>query len=266
VTPAPRKGIALESLTWPEAEALFRRTPAPLIVLPVGARTKEHGLHLPLNNDWILTEYLLMRVLDALPVVALPGIPYGYYPAFLEYPGSVSLRREVFRDVVVDICTSISRHGPGKFYVLNTGVSTNWSLEPARAELARLGIHMEYTNLVAALSDAERSVVEQEAGSHADEIETSMMLYIAPEIVKLALAEPDIHPERDENNPGGLTRDPDAARGTYSPTGAWGDPTLATVDKGRVVAEALVTHIVDFLEGFARPDFTATLPLSRYLG
>jgi len=67
-----------------------------------------------------------------LPVVALPGIPYGYYPAFLEYPGSVSLRREVFRDVVVDICSSISRHGPGKFYVLNTGVSTNWSLEPAR--------------------------------------------------------------------------------------------------------------------------------------
>ena len=45
MTPAPGKGIALESLTWPEAEALFRRTPAPLIVLPVGARTKEHGLH-----------------------------------------------------------------------------------------------------------------------------------------------------------------------------------------------------------------------------
>lgn len=51
--PAPLKGIALESLTWPEAEALFRRTPAPVIVLPVGAWTKEHGLHLPLNNDWI---------------------------------------------------------------------------------------------------------------------------------------------------------------------------------------------------------------------
>ena len=125
---------------------------------------------------------------------------------------------------------------------------------------------MEYTNLVAALSDAERSVVEQEAGSHADEIETSMMLYIAPEIVKLGLAQRDIHPERDEANPGGLTRDPHAARGTYSPTGAWGDPTLATVDKGRVVAEALVSHIVDFLERFARPDFAPTPPLSRYLG
>jgi hypothetical protein len=73
-----------------------------------------------------------------------------------------------------------------------------------------------------------------------------MMLYIAPEIVKLGLARRDIHPERDEANPGGLTRDPNAARGTYSPTGAWGDPTLATVDKGRIVAEALVSHIVDF--------------------
>lgn len=125
---------------------------------------------------------------------------------------------------------------------------------------------MEYTNLVAALSDAQRSVVEQEAGSHADEIETSMMLYIAPEIVKLGLAERDIHPERDENSPGGLTRDPNATRGTYSPTGAWGDPTLATADKGRVVAEALVSDIVDFLERFARPDFVPTPPLSRHLG
>jgi creatinine amidohydrolase/Fe(II)-dependent formamide hydrolase-like protein len=87
---APRKGIALESLTWPEAEALFRRAPAPVVVRPVGARTKEHGLHLPLNNDWILAEYFLARVLDALPVVALPGIPYGYYPLA---PMSPRLRR-----------------------------------------------------------------------------------------------------------------------------------------------------------------------------
>jgi creatinine amidohydrolase/Fe(II)-dependent formamide hydrolase-like protein len=45
-----------------------------------------------------------------------------------------------------------------------------------------------------------------------------------------------------------------------------GDPTLATVDKGRLVAEALVSHIIDFLERFARPDFVPTPPLSRYLG
>lgn len=196
----PTPGVALSSLAWPEVEALFQRTPPPIVVLPVGAAAKEHGLHLPMNNDALLADYLTQRVLAARPVVALPGLPYGFYPAFVEYPGSVTLRREVFRDVVVDIGRSIHRHGPSKLYVLNTGVSTSWSLEP------------------------------------------------------------------DEANPGGLTRDPDAARGTYSPTGAWGDPTLATLDKGRLVVEALVTHIVEFLDRFARPDFAPTPPIARYLG
>jgi creatinine amidohydrolase/Fe(II)-dependent formamide hydrolase-like protein len=44
-----------------------------------------------------------------------------------------------------------------------------------------------------------------------------------------------------------LTRDPDATAGVYSLTGAWGDPTLATVEKGRVVTEAIVAEIIDYL-------------------
>lgn len=259
-------GVALATLAWPEVEALFRQTPPPIVVLPVGAAAKEHGLHLPMNNDALLADHLTRRVLAERPVVALPALTYGYYPAFVEYPGSVTLRRDVFRDVVVDIGRSILRHGPSKLYVLNTGVSTNWSLEPARAALASDGMQMEYTSLLAALADVEREVAQQEAGSHADEIETSMMLYIAPDVVRLERAVRDIHPERDEANPGGLTRDPDAARGTYSPTGAWGDPTLATLDKGRVVVEALVRHIVEFLDRFARPDFAPGAPVERYLG
>src|SRR5262249_41048656 len=141
-------GRLLETLTWVEAETALKE--APYVVLPVGARCKEHGFHLPLNNDFLLAEGLLKRLLEERPVLALPTVPYGYYPAFVESPGSVNVARDTFRDTIQDICRSIARHGPKKVYVLNTGISTNRALEPARLALAREGITMEYTDLHAA--------------------------------------------------------------------------------------------------------------------
>ncbi len=237
------KGSYLEHLTWKQAEPLLRQTE--IVLVPLGARLKEHGLHLPLNNDWRLAEYLAKRIVDAANVVAVPTLQYGYFPAFTEYPGSVSLRLETCRDLVVDVCRSLAPYGPKKFYVLNTGISTLKALEPARQLLSRDGIRMDYTDLSVDLADVEAKVRTQEAGTHADEIETSMMLYIAPETVNLPAARKDIHPDK---GPGGLTRDPNAAKGVYSPTGAWGDPTLATREKGRVVVEALVERLLKAID------------------
>ncbi|HZE95576.1 MAG TPA: creatininase family protein [Planctomycetota bacterium] len=237
------KGTFLETLTWTQAEPVLKS--AGLVLIPLGARLKEHGLHLPLNNDWRLAEYLTMRVVEAAPVAAVPTLQYGYFPAFAEYPGSVSLRLETCRDVVVDVCRSLAPFGPKKYYVLNTGISTLKPLRLAQEFLAGEGLLLEFTDLTTAIEDVERSVRRQEAGTHADEIETSMMLYIAPETVTLSAAKKDIHPEK---GPGGLTRDPDATAGVYSPTGAWGDPTLATREKGRILVEALVAHLLQSVE------------------
>jgi creatinine amidohydrolase len=239
------KGTWLEHLTWKQAESLLRNTG--VVLVPLGARLKEHGLHLPLNNDWRLAEYLAKRVLDEVPVAAVPTLQYGYYPAFAEYPGSVSLRLETCRDVVVDVCRSLAPFGPRRFYVLNTGISTLRALEPAKKLLAKDGLAMRYTDLTTAIADVEARVRTQAAGTHADEIETSMMLYIAPRTVNLRAAKKDVHPDR---GPGGLTRDPKAGRGVYSPTGAWGDPTLATRKKGKVLVEALVAHLVTSIGRF----------------
>jgi creatinine amidohydrolase len=240
-----QRGLYLEQFTWKQAETLLQT--AEIVLLPLGARLKEHGLHLPLNNDWRLAEYLTKRVVDAFPVVALPTLQHGYYPAFTEYPGSVSLRLETCRDVVVDVCRSLAPFGPKKFYVLNTGISTLKALAPARELLMKDGIRLAYSDLSVDLADVEPRVRQQEAGTHADEIETSMMLYIAPETVNLPAAQRDIHPDK---GPGGLTRNPEATTGVYSPTGAWGDPTLATREKGRVVVEALVERLLQAIERF----------------
>ena len=232
-------GIFLENLTWPEAEAAFKQYTT--AVLPIGARTKEHGYHLPLKNDFVIAEYLAQRVTALCPVVTLPTVPYGYYPAFVEYPGSVNIRKEVFRDLVCDICRSLAAHGLKKIYALNTGISTNTPLALAQEILTSEGIAFQFTDLHRTLVDLKKSLLTQPVGTHADELETSMMLYIAPEIVHMDRARPDANPDR---GPGGLTRNPNATTGVYSPTGAWGDPTCATREKGEIYVEALVKELV----------------------
>jgi len=233
------RGVILEHLTWQEAEEAFNNHS--VVVIPLGAITKEHGPHLPLNNDYIMAEYLAKRIVLEMDVILMPAIPFGYYPAFLEYPGSVSLRTDTFNNLVKDICRSLAGYGITKFYILNTGVSTARVLVRTKAELLEeSGIIMEYTDILKAGEDAVKSVEKQPGGTHADEIETSMMLYIAPEIVQIDKAVKDFHPRKGR---GGLTRDPEK-EGVYSPTGIWGDAILASREKGEKIVEATVEYII----------------------
>jgi creatinine amidohydrolase len=240
-------GILLEELTWVEAEKVL--TPDTVVVIPIGAQSKEHGPHLKLKNDFILAEYLKRRVRERSPVVIAPTVNYHYYPAFVEYPGSTSLRLETARDLIVDICRGLSRFGPRRFYVLNTGVSTVRALAPAAEALAADGILMRYTDLLKVMEPVEREVCQQEGGTHADEIETSMILYMSPADVDMSKAVKDYHPGK-----GGLTRDPKKEGLTYSASGVFGDATLATKEKGRKVTEALVDAVVLEIEDLRKAE------------
>jgi creatinine amidohydrolase len=237
--PQTRTGsVEIENFTWVQAEEAIKKYTVVLIAL--GARTKEHGPHLPLKTDYIMAEYLKDRVEADVPVAVLPTIQYGYYPSFLEYPGSVSIQARTFKETIKDICQSMNGYGVRKFYVLNTGISTLRPLEEAAEELKSSGVILRYLNLADVDKTLPSGLLKQEGGSHADEAETSMMLYIAPEIVDMSKAVKDY-----DSRPGrkGLTRNPQGP-GTYSPTGIWGDPTLATREKGRIIVEATVRTVI----------------------
>jgi creatinine amidohydrolase len=230
-------GVYLRDLTWLEAERILG--PETLVVIPIGAAAKEHGPHLRLDNDERLADSYARLVCEVEDVVIAPTLAFHFYPAFTEYPGSTSLRLETARDLTLDVVRSIAHHGPRRFYALNTGVSTLRALEPAARTLADEGIVLHYTDVLAALGPVARAVAEQEGGTHADEIETSIMLVLAPDRVDMSKAQKDYTGQAT----GVLTRDR-AAAGTYSPTGAWGDPTLASREKGRKLVEAFVSTVV----------------------
>lgn len=236
---AAAQGILVERLAWDEARAHL--TPDTVVVLAVGAQAKEHGRHLPLNNDWLMAEYLKGRVVAAANVVAYPTVNYHFYPAFRPFPGSTTVEQTTARDMVVDIVRSISVHGPKRFYVLNTGVSTIAPLRASQALLRLEGIEMRFTDILAVAGEVEKRVATQQEGTHADETETSVMLYIAPEVVRMPRAVTDYRRLRDQwphlDTPG-----PEAATGVY------GDPLRATREKGEAIVEAMVAGILREIE------------------
>lgn len=257
---AARAGVRLAAIPWTEAERVL--APDTIVVLPLGAAAKEHGPHLTLGNDAILADHLADRVVEARPVALLPTLTYGYYSPFLEYPGSTSLSFATQVDVVTEIVRSIARFGPRRFYVLNTGVRTARPLAATVARLAAEGILLRFTDVKVAGKAAEDRVRQQAFGTHADEIETSMVLYMRPSAVRMDLAVKD--GERQAAGP--LTRDPENREGHYSPSGVFGDPTLATWHKGHAVVEAMVADIlkdIDALAGLPLPAGTPRSPLER---
>ena len=232
--PPPPKGVLLETLTWPQAAA--RLTPEAVVVIPLGAAAKEHGPHLQLNNDFLMAEYLKRRVLAAADVVIAPTVNYSYYPAFVNYPGSTTVPLEAARDTVLSICRTLAAHGPKRFYILNTH-------DAAAAE----GITLYYFSL-ATLGTLEKTLLKQPGGTHADEGETSMMLYMAPEAVDMTKAVKDYHPRTGD----GPFQRVQGLPGIYSKSGTWGDATLATREKGQQLTEAAVRIILEEIEALRK--------------
>jgi creatinine amidohydrolase len=246
-------GVTLAELSWLEAEKAL--TPASVVVLPLGVATVQHGPHLKLNNNERLARYLAARVQAAAPVVIAPPLTYHFYPTFLEYPGSTSIASNTARDMTIDIVRSVARHGPRRFYVLNTGVTTMFPLKDAADALADHGILLGYTDMRYQLANAPvlRQQTRMTGSPHADEVETSIMLFVDPSAVDMRKAVREYG-----TGSGPMTRLKDAP-GTFSASGVAGDPTLATREKGQGYVEALVRGVLEDIESVR----TARLPIAK---
>jgi creatinine amidohydrolase len=241
------KGRFIENLTWPEVAAAFEAD-LPVIV-PIGAGAKEHGHHLPMKTDWLLARALAEGVAARLPVLIAPIVPFGYYPVFQSYPGGQHLSADTFVRLLTELIERLLDQGARRIAIINTGVSTEGPVGLAtRGILERRGVQIGVAD-IRRLGRKMDHLLEQEVGSHADERETSIMLAIAPELVRMELAKRDYGKEPSPGvfaTPSTMqSADPSAV--DYSETGAFGDPTLASAEKGRAFLDAMIADLVDGL-------------------
>jgi creatinine amidohydrolase len=200
----------------------------PTLIVPVGT-TEQHGPHLPLGVDTILVERLADDLSSRFGIVRAPAVEYGVHATAQPLPGGAALRRRTLHRVMNELIEAWE-HGAGvdEFVVLTAQASEAHleALSTIRTDTARV--------LVIDVFDLELPDWEEPDPVHGGEADTSLLLFLAPELVRMELAEDFPLP------PGsGRTRRPE--RLLAGSPGSLGFPSRASAQKG----ERLYTFILD---------------------
>jgi creatinine amidohydrolase len=224
-----------------------------VVVIPLGAQSKEHGPHLPLSTDYIQAEGIANLVAKERKVVITPIVNFGFYPAFLKYPGSTSLDFATASDMILNIVRSLAGYGPKRFYVINIGISTTPTLATAAKLLSEEGILLYYSDYKRSnFIKTEEPIKEQAFGGHAAELESSNILYLRPELVDMSKAENDTLARGKE----GILSPVETENTAYSPSGIEGYAKLATKKKGKLYLQAYTREVIKEIDSIT----TCALP------
>jgi creatinine amidohydrolase len=245
---------AFAALTTAEVAKLDPDRTVPLLVV---ASVEQHGPHLPLLTDSIIAQTNLNNALAKadpdLPLYALPALCYGKSNEHNRFPGTISLRASTLMEVLRDIAASLARAGLKKLVFIN-GHGGN----PQVLDMMARDLREEYGLLIFPLHpgmrfgmpEGVRAPHERGMGIHGGEIETSMMLAAVPDLVHMELAKPSISTVLDSARY--LTLEGNIAFGWLSEdiaaSGVMGDPTGATVEKGRIVLDSISAQLAAVLE------------------
>ncbi len=215
-----------------------------LAILPIGA-VEAHGPHLPTGTDNLLAMAIAERVAEQVGGILLPLLPYGQVWSLQDFPGSLSISTETLANLLVELGLSLQRQGVALLAIINGHVGNGPALQMAARRLHQMRGPVTYTFTYPGLGEIARQVCASEplpgGYFHADEIETSMVLYVEPEAVRrdrMAREEPRLPPDF-------LFRPVPWSEITQ--TGVLGDPTQAGPEKGAALLEGIVERIVAVL-------------------
>lgn len=249
-----------DELTWPEVNEAVAMGKIP--ILPTGS-VEQHGHHLPLKVDHLCATAVATEAARLRPDIGLvlPPINYGYLHHVMDFPGSLNVHYEHFIQYVLDICKSLAYHGFKKMILVN-GHGSNAPL----VELVGRRLILETDASCAFCSwwqlldldpnfkNKWRESVFPGGCAHAGELETSMLLYLAPDSVR----KDKIRTEISKTNRMGskfIWSDlfGSGAMGLvewtsqYSDTGVMGEAEKATAEKGKLVFEEASRNLAEFL-------------------
>jgi creatinine amidohydrolase len=239
---AAAKARKVSDLTWDVVAKRLKGGAAAL--LPIGAGAKQHGLHMRMATDQVFAEYFAGVVAEKTNALIWPTLTYGAYPAFVAYAGSASLSDATFQSAVTEIADAMLGFRARRVLILDTGIST---LVPVAAAIKATSDPARIRHLKVFAGprfvESAKALQRQPYGSHADEIETSLMLAIAPGLVDMTRA------RASPISPGGPQRGPlspdDPNSPNYSPSGSFGDPTLASAEKGKTILAVIVADLME---------------------
>ena len=240
----------VERLNDTECRALLAKRPVAL--LPVGA-VESHGEHLPAGTDnrlaRRLAERLVERIGDRTPVMLMPLLPFGQVWSLGDAPGSFTLSTETLTRVLVEIGRSARGKGLAAMAAINGHYGNAGAIREAQRILAEEAFTLANFTYPGA-GRATEAVRERPAAHpscmHACELETSFMLHLAPEMVRMeqAIVNYPTFPDDFDEVPYRWS--------AFSPSPVLGDATAATADKGRAILEVVLDRMVQLVAALHR--------------
>jgi creatinine amidohydrolase len=231
-------------MTAPEIRS--RNRDQTLVVVPIAA-CEQHGPHLGVLTDTILATAVAEGLEARLPdqVLLLPTLWVGASEHHLPFGGTLTLTLPTYIQTLVELMRPLLVEGFRRVLILN---GHGGNIDPLKAALRRLDAEFPGRALTGAaywqLAEPELAALCEgrlrEVG-HACEIETSMMLHLRPDLVRVDLYPEDFDPTRAHLGRGRLSWPRDFGRATRA--GSMGNPRLATADKGRRMLAAIIERV-----------------------
>ena len=243
-----------EDFTWEEVREVVRENR--VVLQPVGS-IEQHGPHLALKTDIMIARAFCVEAGRRTPseVIVMPSIPYGFNAHHMDFPGTISVDGETFINFVLCVMKSLVTHGFRKILLVNGHGSNNPFLDiVARRTIieteALCGTCMPYSLIRECI--AEKS--ECQWNSHACEIETSLLMYLSPQDVRVEKITKEIGFPISKYHWRSLTKASPLNMmdiwSRISETGIAGDPTLASKEKGKEIFEAGVENLIELVKEF----------------
>ena len=247
----------LQDKSWKEVENLVK-TSKGVAILPVGS-VEQHGYHMPTGTDSYVAITLAEDTANRTGAVIVPPVWFGWSPHHMVLPGTITVCPETLVNLTCEIAASLSHHGFDKLIMINGHriVNVIWMQIAAERMQRDLGISVKIFD-PAYMSKEIVNKLGFGAVGHAEEIETSHMMYRYPDLVHLELA---------KDNPMAVNNlysvDPACVHDTlcYVPStyesarhstaaagGTSGEPSKSDADKGKMYHEHLIQRLTEVVE------------------
>jgi creatinine amidohydrolase len=208
----------------------------PRLILPIGT-CEQHGAQLPLGSDTIIVERLGADLSAEFDVLLAPTVEYGVnVETERGFAGNASLRKKTLHRMLNDLIDTWEATGVREFILL-TAHEHDPHLE-AMSTVITSGARVRAVDIFSV--DFSDLLQGQTEPMHGDEVDTSLLLYIAPELVDMTAAK-DYMMSREElrRYRRGWLKVPRASEGSI------GRPTLASAEKGRAIYERIYQKVRD---------------------
>lgn len=232
--------MLLENITMADFKNGLKKTKT--MIIPFGT-IEEHGSHLPLSTDTMQVYEVVKEVARRVKVFVAPPIHYGVLTSTRQHLGSIGISPDSLRAITTDIIKSAYHKGLRNF-ILISGHAGNIHMSALR-EVGEILIDELDGVMIAVISEYDmimkegKKLVETKDDGHAGEIETSRILYLAPQLVKGRGKEE--YPKLPKPF---LVRD----KVKYWKGGVWGNPAKATREKGEKLFLFSVERVVEIVK------------------